>query len=66
MFKATPVEMRAAADDINHWFSQGKLKANIAVTLPLEQAAEAHRLQEAATLEGGGELSGKIVLTVAS
>lgn len=64
MFKATPVEMRAAADDINHWFSQGKLKANIATTLPLEQAAEAHRLQEAATLKDSGELPGKIVLTV--
>jgi NADPH2:quinone reductase len=64
MFKATPVEMRAAADDINHWLAQGKLRANIARTLPLDQAAEAHRLQEAATLQDSGDLAGKIVLTV--
>jgi NADPH2:quinone reductase len=64
MFKATPVEMRVAADDINHWLVQGKLRANIAVTLPLDQAAEAHRMQEAATLEQSGDLCGKIVLTL--
>ncbi len=64
MFKATPVEMRAAADDINHWLVQGKLRANIAATMPLAQAAEAHRMQESATLEGSGALAGKIVLTV--
>jgi NADPH2:quinone reductase len=64
MFKATPVEMRSAADDINHWLVQGKIRANIAKTLPLGRAAEAHRLQEAATLEGGGDLAGKIVLTI--
>ena len=33
MFKATAVEMRAAADDINHWLAQGKLQANIATTM---------------------------------
>ena len=63
MFKATAVEMHAAAEDINHWFVQGKLKANISATLPLDQAAEAHRMQEAATLQGSGGLSGKIVIT---
>ncbi len=65
MFKATPVEMRAAADDINHWLVQGKLRANIAAKFPLDQAADAHRLQEAATLQGVAELPGKIVVTVA-
>ena len=64
MFKATPVEMRAAADDINHWLASGKLKANIATTMPLDQAVEAHRMQEAATIQGSGELAGKIVLTI--
>jgi NADPH2:quinone reductase len=64
MFKATPVEMRAAADEINHWLVQGKLRANIAARFPLDQAAEAHRLQEAATLEGKAELPGKIVVTI--
>lgn len=64
MFKATPVEMRAAAEDINHWLAKGKLKANIGIRLPLDQAAQAHRIQEAATLEGSDALSGKIVLTL--
>jgi hypothetical protein len=40
------------------------LKANVSHTLPLAEAAEAHRLQEAATLKGAGNLAGKIVLTV--
>lgn len=64
MFKATPVEMHAAAEDINHWLASGKLKANIAATIPLDQAVEAHRMQEAATLQGSGALPGKIVLTI--
>lgn len=64
MFKATPVEMRAAAEDINRWLVKGTLKANIAETLPLDEAAEAHRLQEAATLQGDGKIAGKIVLTI--
>ena len=64
MFKATPVEMHAAAEQINQLLANGKLKANIGLTLPLQQAAQAHRRQEAATLHGGGELVGKIVLTV--
>jgi NADPH2:quinone reductase len=64
MFKATPVEMHAAADDINNWLSRGKLQANIAATFPIAQSADAHRLQEAATLAGNAELSGKIVVTV--
>ena len=64
MFKATALEMHTAAEDINHWFVQGKLKANISATLPLDRAADAHRMQEAATLQGSGTLSGKIVVTV--
>ncbi len=64
MFKATPVEMRAAADDINLWLAKGKLRANIATTLPLDQAAEAHRLQEQTTLQCSGDLAGKIVVTM--
>lgn len=64
MFKATPVEMGAAADDINHWMSNGKLKANISVTLPLAESAKAHALQEQGTLECSGALAGKIVVTM--
>lgn len=64
MFKATPVEMGAAAEDINHWLANGKLKANIARSLPLDEAAQAHRLQEEGTLACDGSLSGKIVVTM--
>jgi len=64
MFKATAVEMRAAAEDITPWLAMGKLKANIGARLSLDQAAEAHRMQEEATLHGTHDLAGKIVLTV--
>jgi len=64
MFNATPAEQRAAADDISRWMSEGKLKANIDRVLPLSQAAEAHRLQEANTIGKAGTLAGKIVLKV--
>ncbi|QDT11586.1 NADPH:quinone reductase [Planctomycetes bacterium K23_9] len=64
MFKAAPQEMLACAQDINQWMASGKLKANIAATLPLSETAEAHRMQESATTGCDGSLSGKIVLTV--
>jgi NADPH2:quinone reductase len=63
MFKASSEEMRACADDMNRWFAAGKLKANIATTLPLSQAAQAHKLQEDNTLQKAGTIAGKIVLT---
>ena len=62
MFKATATEQQSAASDINHWLVSGKLTAKIDRILPLSQTAEAHRLQEANTLESTGTLSGKIVL----
>jgi NADPH2:quinone reductase len=62
MFKATPGEQRHAADDINRWLADGSLKPRIATTMPLSQAAEAHRLQEENTLHQAGTLAGKIVL----
>lgn len=64
MFKASSDEMQTAAEDINRWWGEGKLKANIGARFPLEQAAEAHQLQESATLEHSGKLAGKIVLHV--
>lgn len=63
MFKAAPREVAAAAQDINRWLADGLLRANISHRLPLSEAAEAHRIQEAATLRGAGNLAGKIVLT---
>lgn len=63
MFKATPAEQRASADDINRWLASGQIRANISKRLPLSQAAVAHRLQEDNTLHKADTLSGKIVLT---
>jgi NADPH2:quinone reductase len=62
MFAATPEEQRRAADDINQWLSEGKLRANIDRSLPLSEAAAAHRLQEESTVGMSGALAGKIVL----
>jgi NADPH2:quinone reductase len=62
MFKASAEEMRRSGDDMNRWFRAGKLKANISRVMPLSAAAEAHRLQEANTLQKAGTLAGKIVL----
>ncbi|HWH70583.1 MAG TPA: NADPH:quinone reductase [Candidatus Sulfotelmatobacter sp.] len=62
MFNATAREQRAAAADINAWTAAGKLKARIDRVLPLAQAAAAHRLQEASTVQQTGILAGKIVL----
>lgn len=63
MFKANPEEQRVAADEINGWLQSGKLKAQIGKEMKLSSTAEAHRLQEANTLENAGTLAGKIVLT---
>jgi len=62
MFNATPEEQRAAAEDINRWLAEGKLKPRIDRILPLEQTAAAHRLQEQNTIHGAGTLAGKIVI----
>lgn len=62
MFNYPPDEQRACAEDINRWLAEGKLKVTIGQTFPLSQAAEAHRLQEANTLNKAGTLSGKIIV----
>jgi len=62
MFNASAREQRAAANAINRWLTEGKLKARIDRVLPLSQAAEAHRLQEESTIRKTGALAGKIVL----
>jgi len=63
MFKATPEELRACADDINKWNESGQLKAQIGKQMKLSEAAAAHQLQEENTLQKTGTLAGKIVLT---
>src|SRR5206468_254744 len=62
MFNATAEEQAAAANDINRWMAEGKLKARIDRVLPLSKTAEAHRLQEESTIQKSGALGGKIVL----
>jgi NADPH2:quinone reductase len=62
MFKASPEEQRACADDMNQWMAAGKLRANISKVFPLSESATAHRLQESNTLEKAGSLAGKIVV----
>ncbi len=62
MFNAPPEVQERCARDINRWVEQGALKARIGRSLPLSEAARAHRLQEENTLHGAGTLQGKIVL----
>ena len=62
MFKARAEELQACADDMNGWFAEGKVAAQIGRKMPLSAAAEAHRLQEQNTLQKAGTLAGKIVL----
>ena len=62
MFNATPEEQRQSAEDINRWLASGQLNANIDRTLPLSEAAQAHRLQEENTIGKAGTVAGKIVL----
>lgn len=63
MFNAPPDEQRQAAEQINRWLAEGKLRPRIDRVLPLSEAAAAHRLQEDNTLRKAGTLAGKIVLT---
>jgi NADPH2:quinone reductase len=62
MFKASPAELRTCADDINRWLAEGALVSQVSQTMPLSEAAEAHRMQEESTLQKSGALAGKIVL----
>ena len=64
MFNATPPEQRVAADDINRWLTEKKLRVPIGRTFPLRDTAAAHRLLEENTLHRAGTLVGKVVVTV--
>ncbi len=66
MFKATPEEQRPSVEAINTWLAAGVLQAQIGVRYPLERAADAHRAQEAATIEHTSEISGKIIVNVST
>jgi NADPH2:quinone reductase len=62
MFNATAVEQQVCADDMNRWMGAGQLRPLIGARFPLEQTADAHRLQEDNTLKKAGTLTGKIVI----
>jgi NADPH2:quinone reductase len=62
MFKASPEEQQQSAEAINQWLATGKLKANISKILPLDQAAQSHKLQEENTLHQEGSIAGKILV----
>jgi len=62
MFKASAQRQAAAAEDINRWLAAGRLRPLIDRVLPLDRVAEAHALQESATVQNSGGLSGKIVI----
>lgn len=62
MFKAAASEQAAAAADINRWLARGQLRAPVDRVITLAHVAEAHAVQEAATVAGSGELAGKIVV----
>lgn len=64
MFNASPDEQRTAAIQMNRWFESKQWRPLIGQRFPLSQAADAHALQEANTLQKQGTLTGKIVVTV--
>lgn len=64
MFKAAASDQREAAEAIQQWLAEGRLQPQISRRMRLDQAAEAHRLQELSTVENRRELSGKIILEV--
>ncbi|MEZ6049336.1 MAG: NADPH:quinone reductase [Planctomycetaceae bacterium] len=64
MFNASPAEQQQCALEMNEWFTAGKWAPQIGETFPLEEAAQAHLLQEQNTLENKGSLSGKIIVTI--
>ncbi|MEZ6063154.1 MAG: NADPH:quinone reductase [Planctomycetaceae bacterium] len=63
MFNASAEEQQAAARELNTLMETGRFQPLIGQEFSLADAAEAHRMQEANTLEGAGSLTGKIILT---
>jgi NADPH:quinone reductase len=62
VLNATADEQQPAAEAISSWLVEGKIKPRIDRVLSLDQAAEAHRLQEESTIHKSGALAGKIVI----
>lgn len=55
-YTATREELLGRANEVLHWVNSGELKLHIGLTLPLAEAAEAHRQLE------GRQTTGKILL----
>lgn len=64
MFNAPAAAQRRAAEAINQWLVEGKLKPAIDRVVPLEETPAMHRLQEENTLAGARTLRGKIVVSL--
>jgi NADPH2:quinone reductase len=64
MFNASPAEQRESAEQMNRWWDEGKWRPLIGQRFSLDEAAQAHALQEANTLQKQGTLTGKIVVNV--
>jgi len=64
MFNAPQAEQRAAAERMNAAYAAGQWKPRIGARFPLDQLANAHRLQEENTLGGKSTVAGKIVVTI--
>jgi len=62
MFNAPAEEQRKCAAEINRWMARKRLRPIIGEVMKFKDTAEAHRIQEAKTLQGKGSLTGKIVL----
>lgn len=62
MFKASHADQAAAAADVGRWLASGRLRVPIDRVLPLTATAEAHMLQESATIGNTGCLRGKLVI----
>jgi len=63
IFAASADQQRVCGEAISEAMASGALTPRIDRVLPLAETAEAHRVQEAATIQGRGGLFGKIVLT---
>lgn len=64
MFNASPDEQRQSADDINAAAAAGQYCPLVGQRFALDQAADAHQLQEDNTIHGAGTLTGKILVEI--
>lgn len=66
MFNASPEEQQTSAREINTAAAEGSYSPVVGRRFTLDQAAEAHQLQEDNTIHGAGTLTGKIIVSINS